>query len=405
MRLKLHLFALATIVAAAIAETPSDTANFNVLHGNAYYTTARTPGEAPSVLRNLYTPYLMYGNSLVYLAPSDNQAVASYASGEHTSFFAYLNSRAMLGIATKSFGFSFSLDLDEKVEFFDEKDAYHKDERTSVSGHGNEFTFRFSLPFQTTDFLATLRYSQYNDSLANVEYADSEGKIKKEYHSHDHYISGSVTFTNKPSAKDFSWSTGGTAARNIETVKTSLKSSIDPNDNYKETRQGTSNYIYASFFYNFGYIVLQSANARVHVGNNTSVNAYIYDRVKDNDNRRKDFYIQSNLYLTPHILAEYAFNENWMIWGGSYYTWSNSFNREEYQEAYVVEDEDKDFTVKNYLTQISTKTNTLGLSTGLLFKYKQLILEASIQSALYRNPFRGFDGGSMLMDFSGTVTF
>ena len=377
MRLKLHLFALATIVAAAIAETPSDTANFNVLHGNAYYTTARTPGEAPSVLRNLYTPYLMYGNSLVYLAPSDNQAVASYASGEHTSFFAYLNSRAMLGIATKSFGFSFSLDLDEKVEFFDEKDAYHKDERTSVSGHGNEFTFRFSLPFQTTDFLATLRYSQYNDSLAKVEYTDSEGKIKKDYHSHDHYISGSVT----------------------------LKSSIDPDDNYKETRQGTSNYIYASFFYNFGYIVLRSANARVHVGNNASVNAYIYDRVKDNDNRRKDFYVQTNLYLTPHILAEYAFNENWMIWGGSYYTWSNSFNREEYQEAYVVEDEDKDFTVKNYLTQISTKTNTLGLSTGLLFKYKKLILEAGIQSALYRNPFRGFDGGSMLMDFSGTVTF
>ena len=138
-------------------------------------------------------------------------------------------------------------------------------------------TFRFSLPFQTTDFLATLRYSQYNDSLAKVEYADSEGKVKKEYHSHDHYISGSVTFTNKPSAKDFSWSTGGTAARNIETVRTSLKSTIDPDDNYKEKLRGTSNYIYASFFYNFGYIVLRSANARVHVGNNASVNAYIYD--------------------------------------------------------------------------------------------------------------------------------
>lgn len=400
MRLKLHLFALATIVAAAIAETPSDTANFNVLHGNSYYNTARTPGEAPSVLRNLYTPYLMYGNSLVSLAPTNRQAVASYTSGEHTSFFAYLNSRAMLGIATKSFGFSFSLDLDEKVELFDEKDAYHKNERISASGHGNEFVFRFSLPFQTTDFLATLRYSQNNDSLAKVEYADSEGKIKKEFHDHDHYISGSVAFTNKPSAKDFSWSTGGTVARNITTIRTYVKNTIDPDNSYKEKLQGTSNYIYATLFYNFGYIVLHSANARVHVGNNSSINAYIYDRATDKNNRRKDFYVQSNIYLTPHVLAEYSFNENWMLWGGTYYTWSNAFYREEYDEQYGTKDE-----TKNYLTQFSTRTNTLGLSTGLLFKYKQLILEAGIQSAMYRNPFRGFDGSSMLMDFSGIVTF
>lgn len=400
MRLKLLLFALATIVAATFADNPSDTANFNVLHGNPYYSTARTPGEAPSVLRNLYTPYLMYGSSLISFAPTNSQTVASYTSGEHTSFLAFLNTRAMLGIATKSFGFSFSLDLDENVELFDEKDAYHKNERISASGHGNDFRFCFSLPFQTTDFLATLRYSQYNDSLAKVEYADSEGKIKKEFHDHDHYISGAVTFTNKPSAKDFSWSTGGSAARNITTIRTYVKNSIDPDDSYKEKLQGDSNYIYATLFYNFGYIVLHSANARVHVGNNSSIIAYIYDRATDKDNRRKDFYIQSNLNLTPHVLVEYAFNENWMIWGGTYYTWSNSFNREEYNEQYGTKEE-----TKNYLTQFSTRTHTLDLSTGLLFQYKQLILEVGIQSAMYRNPFRGFDGGSMLMDFSGIVTF
>ena len=400
MKPKLLLTMLSLFFATAFAENPSDTANFNVLHGVAYYNATRTPGEAPSVYRNIYTPYLMYGSNFVALGPSYSYGIASYSSDAHTSFLAFLNGTAMFGVATKSLGFSIAFDIDERLNFLKEKDAYHKEETTEIVGAGNTITLRLAIPMQSIDFLATAGYSQSSDSLAMSEYADNDGKVKKDFHRFGQHFSGSATFTNKPSAKDFSWSTGASASRYIRMVDSTLKSTIDRDDDYDRTSQGNLNYLYANLFYNFGYIVLRSENARVHVGNNASVYTYLYDRLRDKNNLRKDFYLQGNISLTPHIFAEYALNENWMIWGGSYYNWSSAAYREEYTELYKTEDE-----TKNYLTRFSTKTGTVYVSTGALFRYKNLSLEASIQSGLYNNPFRGFSGSAMLYDFSGIVTF
>ncbi len=400
MKPKLLLTMLSLFFATTFAENPSDTANFNVLHGVAYYDAAATPSEAPSVLRNLYSPYLMYGSNLVALSPSSAYGITSYTSNDQTSFLAYLNNMAMLGIATKSFGFSLAFDIDEKLNFTKEKDAYHKEETSEIQGRGNNLTLRLAIPMQSTDFLAMLRYDQANDSLAMVDYSDSEGKIDYDYHRMSHEIYGSIAFTNRPSAKNFFWRTGGSVSREFWSKDSSLKSTIDPDDNYKHSSERDDSHFYASLFYNFGYIALKSGNARVHIGNNASISAYIYDRVEDKDNHRKDAYMRGTLTLTPNLLAEYVLNDNWIIWAATSFSWSSNAYREEYIELYKTEDE-----TKNYFTRFSTKSGRVYTTTGALFRYKHLMLETSIMSGFYNNPFRGFTGNTILFDFSGIVTF
>ena len=401
MKPRLLLIMLSLFFATTFAENTSDTANFNILHGMSYYDEVVTPSEAPSVHRNIYTPYLMYGHNLVsFDIGATTNGIASYTSGSHTSFIALLDYNLLLGIATRTFGISFEFSLDEKVDLSEEKDAYHKDETTEISGRDNTFLLRFSMPLQTLDFLATLRFMQLGDSIATEEYADSEGKNKLDFHRNNYNIYGALTLTNRPSAKNFYWSSGLRGLRYVRTTDQTYKSTIDPDDNYHSLTNGQLNYIYANLFYNFGCIVLKSRNARLHVGNNASLYASLFDQIEDKDSHRKDFYVTGSLDLTPNILAEYAFNENWMIWGSSYYTWSTSANHEDYIEYWKDENE-----TTNKFTRFSTDTRRVYVSTGVLFKYKQLTLEGNIASELYNNPFRGFNRKAILYDFSGLVEF
>lgn len=402
MKPKLLLTILSLFFATTFAEKAPDTANFNVIHGRAYYNATRTPGEAPSVHRNINTPYLMYGSNYVAFGPTDVYGVVSYTSGEHTSFLAYMNSQAILGVATKSLGFSFEFSVGEKLNFLKQRSSYHKDEISEIVGSSaNKFTFRLALPFNSIDFLGILQYSQTaTDSLFTEEYADSEGKSKKEYNGHDHSIYGYAAFSNKPSAKNFSWIMGASATRRIWSKDSSFKNTEFPDENYKFSTKGTQNYLYAGLFYNFGVIVLKSKNARLHIGNNSSVSAYIYDILTDKENERKDTYLQGYLTLTPHILAEYVLNENWMFWGATYYSWSNVAYREKYIEAWKTRDE-----TRNTFTSFSSKTGTPYMSTGARFNYKRISVEAGIEAGMYSNPFRGFNGQDMIYDISGMITF
>ena len=131
-----------------------------------------------------------------------------------------------------------------------------------------------------------------------------------------------------------------------------------------------------------------------------SISGDIYDRVEDKRNRHKDFYVNGTLMLTPHVMAEYALNENWMFWGGAHYSWSTSGYYEKYVEMWNTRDE-----TRNRLLQFTSRTGTPSITTGVRFNYKRIILESSIESGLYGNPFRGFDGRSMVYDISGILTF
>ena len=227
-----------------------------------------------------------------------------------------------------------------------------------------------------------------------------EGKNNLDYHRNNYEISGSLSLTNRPSAKNFFWSSGIGATRNNRTRETTYKSTIDPDDNYHNQTNAQDSYIYANLFYNFSSIVLKSKNARLHVGNNARLYATLYDQVEDKDSHRKDFYVTGSLILTPNILAEYAFNENWMFWGAASYTWTTSGNHEDYIEYWKDENE-----TKNKFTRFSTNTGAVDVSTGLLFKYKKLTLEAGVASNLFSNPFRGFSGNNVLYNFTGLVEF
>ena len=402
MKPKLLLTMLSLFFATTFAENESDTANFNVLHGSAYYNATRTPGEAPSVQRNIYTPYLMYGSNLVALGPTNVYGVASYTSGEHTTFLAYINSQAMLGIATKSLGFSFAFSVGEKLSFFEQSSPYHKLKTDEIVGSSaNNFTLRLSLPFTSVDFTTTLRYSQSNgDSVYTWKYADSEGKTVKEYSRLSHNFGGGLTFTNKPSAKDFSWSFGASANRYFQTLDSSLTSEELPDENYDVETRSNQNYTYINLFYNFGDIILKSKNGRVHIGNNTSITANIYDWLKDKENHRMDYYLRGSISFTPHILAEYILNEYVMLWGSTYYTWTSSALREKYIEHWEIHEE-----TRNNLMEFSTKTGVPYMSTGARFNYKNITLEAGIEAGMYSNPFRGFDGSAIAYDFAGIITF
>ena len=91
MRLKLHLFALATIVAASFADPPSENSVFDILHGNEYNDDIGTmasrglsdiashlPGAALGYTDLFEAPYLFHNHQFVALSPTDDYATISY---------------------------------------------------------------------------------------------------------------------------------------------------------------------------------------------------------------------------------------------------------------------------------------------------------------------------------------
>ena len=422
MRFKTIPIAAASIVTAIFAETPSDTANFDVIHGNSYsyiqYTSELAfyrdafsyalPSIAPTVSELVNMPHRMNGQRFVYFEPANGYAVASFAFNESTSFLSMENpgggnGRATLGIATKNMGLSFTMSTNDHIELYEEKSPFYKREIDTYGGSTwDSYQLHFSFPTNSYDFSTKFVFTRTNatDSLYSEVYKDSEGKEEKTHDTHHYTLWAQALLTNRPSARRFFWKGQLDLLRFNHDIDSSFTSTIDPDKDYSYNVRANGNISHLYLSYAFSYIALKNPNARVHLGAVSQFRFWISDRLEDKTNQLKDNWFGTSLLLYPGIWAEYALNENWMIWGATTYSWATSYTHETYIEHWKDEDE-----AKNTLDRITSETNSLGLKTGLRFNYHWITLEASLYSAFYSNPLRGFDSKNFLSNLSGSITF
>lgn len=420
MRLKLHLFALATIVAATFADPPSDSSAFDVLHGNEYNDnvgatssrgisniSAHLPGAALSYTDLFEAPYLFHNHQFVAMSPTDDYATVSYNGKDMTTFlhiFRYDNQRAktILGIATKTFGWDFSWAMRDLLDFNEEKSRYDKTEER-FSSYDNTFSTTFSMPLTSVDFAARLWFTQdaYTDTLHTTKYADADGKKKYTYDRNGFTASASLIITNRPSAKGFSWKFGGYATKFVYEQDSSFRDSENPENNYKvKSLNGGKPHTFGDIFYSFGAEVLRSSNARMILGGTVAASARVFDKQKDKTSGREDLYIQGSVDAAPQFLAEYVFNKNWMFWHQTALVWSNDIDYESYTELAGTRDKRE-----NSLIEFESETNSIDSKTGLRFQYGNLVLESTLSYSLFRNPFGGFNGRNMFTTFEAFYFF
>jgi hypothetical protein len=424
MRLKLILSTMAVFAAAIFASEPADTVDFNVIHGNAYsevdYLSRPTggaiydlnmPSRAPSVNELVNTPYRMYGKNLVYIQPAGERATASYAFSEMTSFIDIGKSSNFrdvgfmtLGIATKNLGIGLTLQTDSHLELEDETSPYYKRETINYgSSVFDTYILHLALPLGGIDLNTKFMYSRYSlsDSIYQETYKDANGKTEYTYNPHYYLLWTRIALSNLPSAKKFFWRGEINLQRIGLDIDSTYKSTIDPDSDFDYNLNGnkTINDVYLT--YSMSYIPLRSANARVHLGLVTQARVFLKDRAEDKENHLKDTYYGGTLRLAPNLFAEYAFNENWMLWGGGSFSFGGYFNREKYIENWKLDEE-----TKNKFLVMNISSATRAIDTGVRFSYNNIILECSLAEELYGNPLRGFDrNGTTVFSFGGIVTF
>lgn len=422
MRLKLFTTTMAVLAATIFASEPADTANFDVIHGNSYSNISYTselqfyrsafiyalPSIAPTVNDLINMPHRMNGTNFAYFEPGNGFATASYTFNDKTTFLTMQNpgggtGRATLGIATKGMGFSFTMEMYDHVELFEESSPYYKREVTTYTGSTwDSYQLLFSLPSKSLDLSTRFVFTRTNatDSLYSDIYKDADGKTEQTYLTHHYTLWGQLALANRPSANRFFWKGQADVLRYNHSIDHTLESTIDPDDEYDYTTNASANGFRFLLSYAFSYIALKSPKARVHVGAVSMLELYASDRMEDKENERKDFWQSGTITFYPGIWAEYAFNDNWMAWAASAFRWETSMQHEEYTEYWKEDDE-----AANTLYNFATKTSSPGVKTGVRFNYRWITLEASVLARFYTNPFRGFDKSNFLSNLSGQVSF
>ena len=423
MKFKAFLTTLTVAITALFAQAPVDTADFNVVHGNSYSYISNTnelayynniyafaiPSIAPTVNGLINAPYRMYGRNFVYIEPSNRLGVASYTSNEKTTFLSIETNgnsrgRGTLGIATKAVGFSFTLDIDDHLEFYEEKSPYYKREiDTYGASTWNTYQLRLAFPIGSLDLNTRFMFTRTNatDSLYSATYKDHDGKTEKTFDTHHFTLWGEAILSNTPSARNFFWRTELSVMRYNHSIDSSYTNSEDHDEDYDVTdANAKNNTTYFDIAYAFGVIALKAPRARVHIGAVSRAEARLKDFLEDKENRRKDSYLKGYLYFTPSIWAEYSFSDNWMVWAASAFTWDVEGTGEKYTDQYKTKNQSK-----STLIDVETTTNAPMLKTGARFSYKNIVLEASVGTAFFSNPFRGFDNSAFLSSLCGFVTF
>lgn len=414
------IIAIATIAATALANNPTDTANFDVFHGTVYNSgvqaggarglngiNSHLPGAAITLTDLINTPYLYYNRQLVGISPTDEYGSVAFNSGNSTTFlhlFRYSNTeaKAILGVASKSFGVSFAIRNDDLIEFSKEKSRYDKTVE-NTRAYENEFSFQLAMPLKDWDLTARAWFIQdsYQDTLHTVEYADADGKQKYTFDRNGFTYSGLLAFSNRPSAKNFSWKAGAFFNRFMYQQDSTYRDTEDHDNDYSYSSfNGGKPYTFINAFYAFSTVALKGKNARALVGGTVAASTRLYDKARDKRNHREDFYMQASIDASPNFLAEYVFNEHWMVWNQSVLIWANNFDYEKY-----IENAGTSEKRKNKLLDFESATSNVLNRTGLRFEYNRLMLEATLSYRIFNNPFVGFDDRDMLTRFEAFYLF
>lgn len=366
------------------AVTDTAKANFDVLRGRAYNTVGNQ-AAASTIADHVAKPHEMFGSKLVYLEPTLEYATLAFGENK-TYFLNFKNSNGLgtltAGLATSSFGAEVYASIGKAWVLRDDSNRDYSESRVSA---GDEFGAVFSMPLGNIDLAVTASWLTLNSEIStenDIHDTHTHSELERDYW--DLSLKGVVS--NTPAKeKAFSWAAGLTVRRHNLT-----ETEIEDN---KETDYATLDSRFElDPFFNIGYQVLKTNNARVFLGLNSELPVAIYDNIQNDVNYVRKNHLGLGIFTTPNILAELAVTENWFVFGGASYTW-NVFSTEYLYEA------------ATDITAFSTVANRVNVNAGARFQYKNYAIEVAIADSFFNNPLAGFNGNNFLATFGGFINF
>lgn len=365
--------------AAPVAEAPAAEASssiFDVLHGNTYNSVGNEYGSS-SVSSNLAAPHRMFGLNMVYIEPTIETGLVSFAFSESmTAFIGFDHSGDLgllqAGLATQSFGFYLQAGMDHAWSSIDDDGNEVSDSKT---GAGDDFGATASFLLGGYDLSVNVDWLTTKDQF-------SEETDNREFTQNFWDLSANINLGNSPSNPKIGWSIG------LDFLRHNMTAATEPKKGKEKTESDLSSHFNISPYFNMGGTILSTSNARVLLGLNTQLPFYLFDEIEN----VREGYFGMALQTSPNILAELALGQWFIAYAGVTHQWT-VFSMETLTEGDVDE------------FGIAINTDATVVDAGLRFQYSNYALEASLTKKFFSDPLCGFNGDSMVASIGGFIFF
>lgn len=381
---KSPMMAAALLAGMATTSFAQDAAiNFDALRGNAYYNAAfGNMAGAFTVNDYLTWPHLMGGSKFLYVEPTAETGTAAWNMGNITPFISLQNAlggnigQTVLGFANSKFGFALNIARD-----WDNTSSENGENRTesSITGTGDLIGFNASanlgkIAVQMNFSLTTVQDETDNETVV--------GGVSTSQDDSFYQLIAGVNVSNFPSAQSLYWTAGLTIDRlNLES-ETKVA-------NTTTTTPDAANRTIIKLNASEGVKVLGNAKSRVLVGADQLISIGMPDEITGT----RESAMGIGFYVSPNLVGEYAFNPNWIVFGGA----SHSINLFEMSSFSAGATDNSGY---------AQETGTTTASAGVRYQNENFAAEASLSDALFSDGTSAlFNGNNILASFGAFLYF
>jgi len=367
----------------------AETEAFDNMRGNAYSLGAfGNQAGAFTVNDYLAWPHMMGGEKFIYVEPTAKTGTASAQLGGN-SFFINLqntsgnNGQTTIGMAkADAWGASVVIGKNRTTSSVETPGAGTADE--TVTYQGDVLGANFSMLLGANALSAAFTWKTFDD----------QSVTKTNSQAFDDY-NLNVQFSNFPAAHGLVWTGGAIVNRHNKsediTAGTVTATTVDPASN-------TS----AVVLFNLGSKVLSNQSARVLVGLDNSLAYVSFDNIDPGAAEGREATSGIVLKTVPNIVGEYAFNENWLAFGGA----KHEIEIYGYGATTTLTGTAAAPVKVNTTTSSEIKTGTTTASIGGRYQNGMLALETALSSAVFADgPSTVFAGKNVLLTFGAFLNF
>jgi hypothetical protein len=320
---------------------------------------------------------------VVYVEPTIKSGAAAFSMGSSTAILGLENSGTngvtTLGMAMGKMGFSAELGFNSDNEAAKPNTGNEMEDNNDYQGE--HYGLNFSMELGSLAFWTNLNYDAAADMNETVDGSD---------YTEQNYVDMGATFTvgNFPSGNALVWATYLDLQREDRTDETKV-------GNTTTTTVSEDAFSNLGLGFAAGKSFASVNNARAFWGVAADLDAFMYDEVDQPTGNRGHMMLE--LALAPNISMEYAFNPNWLVFGGATHTFD--FQMDSY-DVYAANAKVGSVSGNVLMTQQTVADMGIRYQRGIFGA------EAGIRSTVFTDgPSRIFTGGNMLAGFAAILQF
>jgi len=380
--------------------------SFDAVRGHAYnpYGIAGAPS---SIYDLVLTPSDIYGKRFFYVSPTDKLGYVAFnlfggstllgLSNNSDNIYDESNSTSLvLGYSTPAFGFALQYSIAKQWNKTTTdipavpgvSPGYTITNSGRVTFPGDNIGLYLSLPLGSATAYANANWHTYNLSY----YAETEGSPVPQANSWTKvdysYIDAKAGMLGSAGALNYD------AYLNIHRYGGTMTSSDEDFSSMGDKVVTYDSYLHATLNLNLSYAALKNETARVLVGANNMLGAQFLDEVDAGESG----YAGGNriaLVITPNILGEVILGDNWLAFAGAKHDIALIFGA-------LYDDADARDDTYSEVTALQLPTEAF---LGIRYQKNNWAFEAQVSDNVFNNPFGGFIGDNILVNFGGFIYF